>query len=117
MWKRNNVAQQFLLPDYISLTGLIIGWGSVLLLIQNKPNFAVIVAMIAFSADILDGYIARRLQVNPAKGRYIDSMCDLIIYIIFSATLYFLYLSPHSIIGALVSIGIVLLGAAHPVLF
>jgi CDP-diacylglycerol---serine O-phosphatidyltransferase len=112
MSKRKINSNTFVLSDYISLSGLMVGWFSILLLFNSMPNLAVIVSMFAFFLDMVDGYVARRLQVDSNKGRYVDSVCDLIIYV-----LYYFYISPNLIVGAIVSTLIVVFGAARLIRF
>lgn len=105
------------IPDYISITGLLCAWISIILIIQGKPNWAIIVNITAFIFDLLDGYSARKMKRNAKIGREIDSMVDVFTYVIFSSLFYFNYLSPFYGIGIIGGFLIIVFGILRLIRF
>lgn len=83
------------LADYSTLSGLFFSWLSILLLIKGQPNWAIVIIMVAFAFDLLDGYLARKLEQDSKFGRQLDSFGDIFIYLVFSSIFFHLYLSPN----------------------
>lgn len=102
--------KQFKLPDYISFIALFFAWISIVLLLQGKPNWAIVVNMWAFASDVIDGYLARKIKKTFDLGRHIDSFADIFTYVVFSCLLFYLYISPNFITGLVLSFAILLFG-------
>ena len=98
------------MANCLSLTGLFFSWVSILLILDKKPNWAIVFVMIAFVFDLLDGYAARKLEQSSKFGRELDSYEDIFIYLVFSSLLFYFYLSPHQAIGLLTGFLILVFG-------
>lgn len=103
--------------DYISFISLFFAWAGIWLLLYNEPNFAIITNMAAFLFDCLDGYIARKYQHDTVFGRQVDSYVDIFTYLIFAVILFTKYISPHFVIGLIVSFSILLFGGLRLIRF
>lgn len=74
-------------PNYLSLARLILApiighflyWG-------NKP-LALVLIVIAYSLDVLDGYIARKFHQESEFGKIIDPIADKLMYAIIAFSL------------------------------
>lgn len=105
------------LADWLTLTGLFFSWISILLLLSEKPNWAIIVIMIAFLFDLLDGYVARKSDQVTKFGRELDSYGDIFIYLTFSSLLFYFYLAPNRITGLFVGFFILMFGGLRLIRF
>ena len=104
------------LPGIISMFGLAAGWIAVVLLLQNLPFLAISSAIIAFFLDCLDGFIARKTHNESEFGRQLDGSFDFFNYLVFSALLFWKYLSPN-LFGILVGFLILATGAFRLIRF
>ena len=77
------------IADLITLLGLIPLILSFHFIIIDKSFHAIITICVAFIFDILDGYIARKLNISSALGRQLDSFLDSFNYLIL--TCFFIY--------------------------
>jgi CDP-diacylglycerol--serine O-phosphatidyltransferase len=91
---RTNIAAQLTGADYISLTALLVAWGSALLFLRGDPNLALFAMFGAFFLDKLDGWYARRTGNSSPFGRRVDSFIDVFAYLVPGALLY-RAISPH----------------------
>lgn len=98
------------LQDYSSILAISFGWISILLVINENPNLSINFFLIAFLFDILDGYIARKSKKQTEWGRLLDTLGDLVIYIIYSTVLFTTYISPNFIVSVFVGINIIVFG-------
>lgn len=105
------------LADYLTLTGLFFSWASILLLLNRQPNWSIVVIMMAFSFDLLDGFTARKFSQVSRFGRELDSYGDIFIYLVFSSLLFYFYLSPHQLIGLLIGFLILVFGGLRLIRF
>ena len=99
---------KFTIADYYTLTGLLFAWYGIILLIEGSTNIAIVMVMIAFVFDLLDGFTARKISTESKFGRELDSYVDIIIYLVFSVLLFHLYLSPNLLVSIVV--GFMILG-------
>lgn len=96
--------------DYLSLAALFIAWLSILLLLSNEPNWAILTMFGAFLFDKLDGYWARRTGTASPFGRQIDSFIDIFAYLVTGALLFHYELAPHDAVSAVVGFVILAFG-------
>jgi len=104
------------IPGVISMLGLGAGWLAVVLLLLNLPFLAIASSIIAFFLDCLDGYVARKTHKETAFGRQLDGFFDFFNYLVFSALLFWKYISPNSL-GILVGFLILATGAFRLIRF
>lgn len=104
------------LPGIVSMFGLAAGWIAVVLLLQNLPFLAISSAIIAFFLDCLDGYVARKTHKESEFGRQLDGSFDFLNYLVFSALLFWRYISPNPL-GILVGFLILATGAFRLIRF
>lgn len=97
-------------PDYLSLTGLLLAWVSLILLLNNEPNWAIVLSLTAVFFDFFDGYFARKLNLESVFGRQVDSLIDVVTYLIFSSLIFLKYLAPNLVMGAAIGALILILG-------
>lgn len=112
-----DILKKLNLPDYLSLTALFWAWLSVLLILAQKSNYAILVMLLAFICDLLDGYVARRLGLESKLGREIDSYVDIFTYLVFSALFYYFFLSPNQVAGIVVGFLILVFGGLRLIRF
>ena len=114
--KQKGVFEYLGIPGIVSMIGLGVSWLAVVLLLQNLPFLAIAFAIIAFFLDYLDGYIARKIHKESEFGRLLDSSSDFLNYLIFSALLFWIYISPNPL-GIFVGFLIIATGAFRLVRF
>ena len=85
------------LAGLISITSLLAAWGAIIALITNDLKLAIVLAVIAFLLDSLDGFTARKLGKASEFGRQLDGMIDAFNYSLFAALLVQLYLIPGAL--------------------
>jgi CDP-diacylglycerol---serine O-phosphatidyltransferase len=96
--------------DYISLSALFFAWLSIVAILQSMPNLAILLMLTAFVFDLFDGYVARKAGGASMLGRQLDSLVDVLTYLIFSALFYYEFLSINNIMDIIVGYGIISLG-------
>lgn len=74
-------------PGAISATSLLAAWLAIVLLLNGHIKYSIILAIMAFFLDSLDGYVARKLHKTSDLGRQLDSMVDLVGYSLYSGLL------------------------------
>ena len=102
--------KQLSLADYVSLLSLAASWFTIILIIENQPNFAIIATCIAFLLDTLDGYLARKHNTATQFGRELDSAVDIINYLGFSVLFSYFFLFSNSILAGIVGLFILTFG-------
>lgn len=78
----------------VSLLSLAAAWAAIALAVHGSRRFSVLLALLAFLLDMLDGYVARRTGRASEFGRLLDSMIDLVNYSLYSAVLVAFHLAP-----------------------
>lgn len=91
---RTDIVGRLTGADYISLTALLVGWGSALLIFGGDPNWGILVMFVAFALDKIDGWYARRTGTSSPFGRQVDSFIDIFAYLLPAALLYHTALAP-----------------------
>ncbi len=68
------------IPNIISLLRIPMSLG--LLLVVHRSLFFVLLYLLCGISDLLDGYLARKMHIESALGARLDSIADLMMYII-----------------------------------
>jgi phosphatidylserine synthase len=80
------------LPNTISLIGIVLNLVNLFLAIQ-KESFLIVIFLfnLGIVLDLFDGYFARKLNQVTTLGKYLDTINDIILYLIFPFTFVFSY--------------------------
>ncbi|MCX7909786.1 MAG: CDP-alcohol phosphatidyltransferase family protein [Ignavibacteria bacterium] len=70
------------IPNILSLTRLILGFVIGFFLISNQKTLAIILIFIAWITDLLDGFLARKLNSISELGKILDPIADKILILI-----------------------------------
>ncbi|MBF8246560.1 MAG: phosphatidylcholine/phosphatidylserine synthase [Rickettsia sp.] len=84
-----------LIPNLITLSGLIIGISSIKYALLGKWEIAVLCILLAAIIDGIDGRIARILNSSSKFGSELDSLCDLANFGVSPAILIYLWAFNH----------------------
>jgi CDP-diacylglycerol--serine O-phosphatidyltransferase len=98
-----NMITRLNVADWLSLGALFCAWIGALLLVNGEPNWAIVAVMAGFVFDKLDGYYARRFDLDSSFGRQIDSFIDIFVYLVPAALLYHVAMAPGGVTGDVVS--------------
>jgi CDP-diacylglycerol--serine O-phosphatidyltransferase len=66
------------LPSVFTVGNLFLGIASIILVFNNKPEYAAIMVIVAMLLDGLDGRVARALNAQSEFGKELDSLSDVI---------------------------------------
>ncbi|QJT83048.1 phosphatidylcholine/phosphatidylserine synthase [Kosakonia sp. MUSA4] len=78
------------LPDYVTLTGAGITLCALYAALSGHAWLSMSLLFLAMLADALDGKVARYFGRERAFGRYLDGFCDMLLYLIAPALLFYL---------------------------
>lgn len=98
------------LPTVFTLLNLVLGFCAIILILSNNLRLASLLIVVGFIFDILDGMTARYLGVTSAFGIELDSLADMVSFVIAPALLVFTTYFPTIRIAFVVSIFIVICG-------
>lgn len=107
---RTHLLSTLTTADFLSLAALFVAWLSILLLLSDEPNWAILTMFGAFLFDKLDGYWARRTGTTSPFGRQIDSFIDIFAYLVTGALLFHYQLTPNHAVSAVVGFAILAFG-------
>lgn len=107
---RTHLLSTLTTADFLSLAALFVAWLSILLLLSDEPNWAILTMFGAFLFDKLDGYWARRTGTTSPFGRQIDSFIDIFAYLVTGALLFHYQLTPNDAVSAVVGFAILAFG-------
>jgi CDP-diacylglycerol--serine O-phosphatidyltransferase len=68
--------------DILTLVSLLLSSLGLLLAFQGALTLAIALMLLAMLVDMVDGWLARRLQLESDFGRYLDSFCDVFAYLV-----------------------------------
>jgi phosphatidylserine synthase len=105
-----NKINPFSIPNLISYSALILSLTSVLFLFESKFYISFGFALLAFSADSLDGFFARNFASESSFGRFLDGYIDTFIYLIYPALLFYFYFNLRDIFSILAIYTFILTG-------
>lgn len=77
------------LPDCLTLTGMVIALGGIGAALSGALWLSLSLLYLAMLADALDGKLARWLGCERPFGRYLDGFCDLLLYLVAPALIFF----------------------------
>ena len=80
------------IPNLFTLFNLSFGFLSVVLVLNNCIVYAGYLIFVASIFDFLDGFLARKLNVNSELGEHLDSLADLISFGVAPAIVLYSYL-------------------------
>lgn len=78
------------LPDCLTLTGMVIALGGIGTALSGAVWLSISLLYLAMLADALDGKLARWLGCERPFGRYLDGFCDLLLYLVAPALIFYL---------------------------
>lgn len=78
IFSKEKVPLAKLIPNFVTLIGLVVGVSSIKFALDDRWEFAVYCVIAASVIDGLDGRIARLLNASSHFGAELDSLCDLI---------------------------------------
>ncbi|MCK5474305.1 MAG: CDP-diacylglycerol--serine O-phosphatidyltransferase, partial [Candidatus Aenigmarchaeota archaeon] len=98
------------IANMVTVSNAVFGIASIFFTILGNYSYAAILIFMAIALDILDGEIARGLNITSELGSQLDSLSDLVTFGIATAVLAFVFIFKTSILGAVVSAILVLCG-------
>ncbi|MDF7759292.1 CDP-alcohol phosphatidyltransferase family protein [Kosakonia cowanii] len=78
------------LPDCLTLTGMVIALAGIEAALSGAIWLSISLLYLAMLADALDGKLARWLGCERPFGRYLDGFCDLLLYLVAPALIFYL---------------------------
>jgi CDP-diacylglycerol--serine O-phosphatidyltransferase len=84
-------------PGLATFASLFCSWSAIVFSLTNQPKYSILAATMAFQLDILDGYLARKLNKASEFGKQIDSLSDVINYSLLAAIVTSQYLLPGTL--------------------
>ncbi|CBL43824.1 predicted AMP-binding enzyme [gamma proteobacterium HdN1] len=78
------------LADWLTLSGVLTGSLAAVAGLQGNSFLAISLLFLAMLCDGLDGWLARRLGISRAFGRYLDGFMDMLIYLVVPSLIYYL---------------------------
>ncbi len=103
-------------PGLITLLSILSSWTAIGFLLSEDVKLTVVFGAIAFQLDVLDGYLARKLNKTSDFGRQLDSLSDVINYSLLAALVTSQYLLPN-LLGYIVGFLILAFGILRLALF
>jgi CDP-diacylglycerol--serine O-phosphatidyltransferase len=67
--------------DWLTLGGLLLSCLGLYAALNGKLTLAISLMLLEMFTDMLDGFIARRMNLESEFGRHLDSFCDVFIYL------------------------------------
>lgn len=98
------------IPDIFTLANLVSGFIAVIKVFEQEYVFASVLIVIAMVFDLLDGKVARWLDITSSLGKELDSLADAISFVIAPALLVYFRIFEASTTGLVVSIVIAVCG-------
>lgn len=96
---------KYLLVNGVTLLSLSVGILAVYYSFLGFLYFSFGLVLIAFALDILDGFLARKLNAESSFGAIFDTISDIVVYLIYLSVLLYNLLEVNNLIG-ITSIGI-----------
>lgn len=103
-------------PGLVTLLSICSSWTAIGFLLAGNVKLTVLFGAIAFQLDVLDGYLARRLNKTSDFGRQLDSLSDVINYSLLAALVTSQHLLPN-LLGNVVGFLILAFGILRLALF
>jgi len=103
-------------PGLVTLLSILASWSAIGALLAGNLKLTVVFGAIAFQLDVLDGYLARKLNKSSDFGRQLDSLSDVINYSLLAALVTSQHLIPN-LLGQIVGFLILSFGILRLALF
>lgn len=68
--------------DWLTLGSLLLSSFGLIFALYDKLSLAICLMLLAMFTDMLDGFLARRMKLESEFGRYLDSFCDVVTYLV-----------------------------------
>jgi CDP-diacylglycerol--serine O-phosphatidyltransferase len=78
---RHGIFHFFRAPDYFSLAGLVLALISIFQSFRGDLALAALFIYLSTIADFFDGIVARKIKREGDFGRILDSLCDVVLYL------------------------------------
>ena len=118
-----NVLIRKSIPNFITLSNLFLGFTSIVLLSlslypeNNNINLACYLILISTALDVLDGKIARKLDISSDFGKEIDSLADLVSFCLCPSLLTFVYYYQILVLESRLNISFLIFLSSFPLIF
>lgn len=86
--KTQGIIQSIRLPDLITTLGALIGFIAILSVLHGDESGALVLILLAATADGLDGIVARKIE-HGVFGPSLDSFADLIVFVTAPAVVFY----------------------------
>jgi CDP-diacylglycerol--serine O-phosphatidyltransferase len=93
---------KYLIVNTFTLFSILISFFATFLLIRGDFYTSLSLILISFLLDMLDGFIARRLDACSKFGRVFDSISDVFIFIVFPIIFIYLYFGVDNILQEII---------------
>lgn len=102
-------------PNIVSMIRIFMAPVLLVLAYKQQPDIFLLILIFTLFTDVLDGFLARRLQMITELGSHLDSWGDFIIYTTLTISAWWLW--PEIIKEEIVSVMMIILSFTLPVLF
>lgn len=89
-------------PLIFTFATILTSWVSVSLIFGGATSLSFSIAIVAFIFDCMDGYLARKLKVESEMGRQLDSLSDVILYLIYPVIIFYYFFGFNDYFSVLV---------------
>lgn len=107
---KNSIINYLHFPDLLTLMNAVCGILSIFFAIDGRIIIAVLLLMGAGLFDLFDGKLARKMNLTTEFGKQLDSLCDLISFIIAPAIIAYVMLHDITLLKALMLVYFVVSG-------
>ena len=90
------------ISNIASFGALLLSWVSILFLLDDKFYLSLGTMLLAFIADTLDGWLARKLKPESDFGRQLDGFVDIFIYLLYPSLVYYLHFKFQDLISVVI---------------
>lgn len=90
---------KYLVVNGVTLLSLLVGVFAVKYSFLGPLYFSFGLALLAFVFDMLDGYLARKLKAESFFGALFDSISDVVVYLVYPASVLYNLLGFDTVIG------------------
>ena len=101
-------------PNLVSFVRILLAPFMLFLAIKHEPVWFIVVLLLSEFTDVLDGFLARRLNQITALGSHLDSWGDFCIYSVLAVSAWVLW--PEIVIEEIVYVGVIVTSFTLPVL-
>ncbi len=69
-----------MIPSMLTLGNLLLGFTAILMTFNDRMKIAILLIIAGLICDFFDGFCARKLHVESAMGKELDSLADLVTF-------------------------------------